>query len=279
MEQLREAMHAEMEEALAQLREERVAKREEAVKVSARNLHDMQTEALRRSLFEKDRAHQEMVERLIREKDAHHVEVLQAMASQRDEDHQDRLYGELEAVEAEHKAIMDQLVKEKLDADRDHRDEAFNLKEKIAQLEMHLHTRMTAAQMDVRKSGDRLGRFCDWVADQRMHVIVETTLGRFKEGTIKALDSETGTATVRYFDGSEESEILLNRIGFAPAPALVTPLTSAAPVAIPKAESKDLTAVLGAMSSSERTLMVFLPLAIFPVVVVALAGVLRFAYA
>jgi len=49
--------------------------------------------------------------------------VLQQLAQHRDEEHHGRLSSELEAQEAEHKAIMDQLVKEKLDADRHHRDE------------------------------------------------------------------------------------------------------------------------------------------------------------
>ena len=83
----------------------------------------MHQEALRRALFSKDREVAEAIERLHAEKDAHHTEVLQQLAQDRDEEHHDRLNAELEAQEAEHKAIMDQLVKEKLDADRHHRDE------------------------------------------------------------------------------------------------------------------------------------------------------------
>ena len=76
---------------------------------------------------------------MIAEKDAHHVEIMQQLASQRDEEHHHRLAAELEKCDAEHRAIMDQLVKEKLDADKNYRDEVLDLKEHIAQLETKLH--------------------------------------------------------------------------------------------------------------------------------------------
>ncbi len=37
----------------------------------------------------------------------------------------------------------------------------------------------------MQKYGNRLGRFCDWIADQRIEVEVEGTLGNFKHGHIQ----------------------------------------------------------------------------------------------
>ena len=46
---------------------------------------------------------------------------------------------------------MDQLVKEKLDADKHYRDEVLDLKEHIAQLETKLHLDITSADLNVRR--------------------------------------------------------------------------------------------------------------------------------
>ena len=67
------------------------------------------------SLIEEFDAPSVLSMQMIAEKDAHHVEIMQQLASQRDEEHHHRLAAELEKCDAEHRAIMDQLVKEKLD--------------------------------------------------------------------------------------------------------------------------------------------------------------------
>jgi len=185
-------------------------------------------------------------------------------------------------------AIMDQLVKDKLDADKAHRDEALDLKEAISQLETKLHIDKTGASQEVRRTAERLTRFCEWVADQRISVAVQTTLGNFKRGSIVVLDSATGTATVAFADGSEESEVSLNRISFsAPVAKTASPERIAAaadavtPVKQPAAAAPASGGGGGALeklSDNERTMMVFLPLAVFPVVVVALASALNMAY-
>ena len=46
---------------------------------------------------------------------------------------------------------MDQLVKDKLNADKNHRDEVLDLKEHIAQLEAKLHLDTTSADLNVRR--------------------------------------------------------------------------------------------------------------------------------
>jgi hypothetical protein len=43
----------------------------------------------------------------------------------------------------------------------------------------------TKSGLEVRQHSDRLGKFCEWVADQRMTVAVETSIGYFKKGIIK----------------------------------------------------------------------------------------------
>jgi len=161
-----------------------------------------------------------------------------------------------------------------------------------------MHLNKTSAQLDVRAHGDRLARFCEWVADQKAACTVETSLGLFKPATLQVLDSATGTASVRFDDGSEESEVLLSRIAFnhqakaAPSSSMqlggggsggaVANGGSSSGSAIQSpggGGAVNLAATLGNMSSNERTLMVFLPLAVFPVVVVALGVVLNMAYA
>jgi len=277
-----EKLKIEHQEEIASIEGTWQARREEAVKVSARNLHDMHQEALRRALYDKDRELEETIERLTREKDAHQVEILQQLASQRDEEHHDRLMQELEAQEQEHKAIMDQLVKEKLDADKHHRDEILDMKEHISQLETKLHIDKTSAQQDVRRHGDRLGRFCDWVADQRIHVSVESSMGEFKQGTIQVLDSETGTASIMFVDGSEENAISLSRISFKPTEVQVPTLMNGQGEGDGGESSQEITDIWGIynkMNSTERTLMFVMPAAVFPIVLATLAILLKFVYA
>jgi len=275
VEELKKELESAHAQAKSDLEQEWATKREDAVKVSARNLHDMSQEALRRSLLEKDRETADALERQAMEKDSFHAEMMQQMASQRDEEWNDRLAAELEAVEQEHKAVMDQLVKEKLDADKLGRDQILDLKEHISQLETKMHINKTSASLDVRRQGERLGKFMAWVADQKIHVAVETSLGYFKSGVIKVLDEDTGTASVLFEDGTSESEVSLARIAFKPLEAAPPP-----PQLPPsgKAQEVDLSGVLGSMSSAERTLIVFLPLAVFPVVVAALTALLGLAY-
>jgi hypothetical protein len=166
-----------------------------------------------------------------------------------------------------------------------------DLKEYVSQLESKMHLNKTSAQLDVRAHGDRLSRFCEWVADQRAPCTVETSLGAFKAGTLAVLDAATGTACVHFDDGSQESEVLLTRIAFNGAAAAASGGSAGLQVAASGAGTGaaarsegggggavDLTAALSNMSSHERTLMVFLPLAVFPVVVVALGVVLNMAY-
>lgn len=166
-----------------------------------------------------------------------------------------------------------------------------DLKEYVSQLESKMHLNKTSAQLDVRAHGDRLSRFCEWVADQKAACTVETSLGNFKPATLLVLDSATGTASVQFDDGSEESEVLLSRIAFNNQPKAASPSIQLGGGASATGSSGaiqspgggggavNLTATLGSMSSNERTLMVFLPLAVFPVVVVALGVVLNMAYA
>jgi hypothetical protein len=282
LENARSSVKGDHESAMAELEATWHARREEAVKVSARNLHDMHQEALRRALYDKDREMEETIERLTREKDAHQVEILQQLATQRDEEHHDRLLLELEAQEQEHKAIMDQLVKEKLDADKYHRDEILDMKEHISQLETKLHIDKSSAQQDVRRHGDRLGRFCDWVADQRIHVSVESSLGVFKQGTIQVLDSETGTATVMFNDGTEESAVSLSRISFKPVeipPMMLGGNKGEGDESQEEEEVTDIWGIYNKMNSTERTLMFVMPAAVFPIVLVTLAILLKFVYA
>jgi hypothetical protein len=165
-----------------------------------------------------------------------------------------------------------------------------DLKEYVSQLESKMHLNKTSAQLDVRAHGDRLSRFCEWVADQRAPCTVETSLGAFKAGTLAVLDAATGTACVHFADGSQESEVLLTRIAFNGGAAAASGSSAGLQVAASGAGTGaaargeggggavDLTAALSNMSSHERTLMVFLPLAVFPVVVVALGVVLNMAY-
>ena len=204
---------------------------------------------------------------------------------------------------------MDQLVKEKLDGDKQHREEVLDLKEHIAQLETKLHVDKTKGDLEVRQHGDRLDKFCQWTADQAVGVVVQTTLGQFKRGTLSALDPASGTASVVYEDGTSESEVILRRVSIAPkqwapagfggaggaatihsasSPADVLHASQqqqapATPGAAPAAVAQqggggDLVGMLSSMSQQEKTLMVFLPLVVFPAVVVLLAVVLSFVY-
>ena len=137
---------------------------------------------------------------------------------------------------------------------------------------------------------------------------VQTTLGQFKAGSLETLDPGTGTASVIFEDGSKESEVILSRVTITPKPSSVAPgivpgttsinafsspadvlhaaQTMPAPgeVAVEAASStpqpsSDLMGVLKSMSKQEQTLLVFLPLVVFPAVVVLLAVVLSLVYA
>jgi myosin heavy subunit len=288
LEECRESVKDDHADQLRELDAAWQARREEAVKVSARNLHEMHQEALRRALYEKDRQMEEILEKITHEKDAHQVEILQQLATQRDEEHNDRLQQELEAQDAEHKAIMDQLVKEKLDADKAHRDEMLDMKEHISQLETKLHIDKTSSQQDIRRHGDRLSRFCDWVADQQIHVSVETSMGDFKQGTIQVLDSETGTAAVNFSDGTKESAVSLSRISFKPVEIEVPVMMESSKRGgggadsdneLAKPEITDVWGIYENMNSTEKTLMFVMPMAVFPIVLATLAILLKFVYA
>lgn len=153
-------------------------------------------------------------------------------------------------------------------------------------METKLHIDKTSSQQDIRRHGDRLSRFCDWVADQEIHVSVETSMGDFKQGTIQVLDSETGTAAVTFKDGTEESAVSLSRISFKPTEIevpIIQQLDSNSRRNSNDGESTvtDLTDVWGIynnMNSTERTLMFVMPMAVFPIVLATLAILLKFVY-
>lgn len=142
---------------------------------------------------------------------------------------------------------------------------------------------------------------------------VQTSLGQFKSGTLSALDPATGTASVCFDDGATESEIILSRISISTPravnttttdidPKAMAPSFSILPISSPatvlhtarqahdqqrkmqQSESGnggvgDALSTLSSMSKQERALMVFLPLVVFPAVVVLLAVSLSFVYA
>lgn len=147
---------------------------------------------------------------------------------------------------------------------------------------------------------------------------VQTSLGQFKSGTLSALDPATGTASVRFDDGATESEIILSRVSISAPRAMNTtndldsktaaPCFSALPISPPatvlhatqqshdqqqhhemqgqimqsKSRKRGVGSVLSALPSMNkqgRTPMIFLPLVVFPTVVLLLAIVLSFIYA